>query len=162
MPCLYLYVFSFSRRKKRLPVHSALKLKSGFVNQTHANYFTCTIVSISIVPWFTEAIEWSLGVTTPSVFMTAIICSVALIYVWKKKKKTVNLKVLVREKINIPPHCKTALSVVIEEFHKVVAWFLKKYTGTANVTRNTFLFRNSLPSCFASIRKKLHKFNFGF
>ena len=86
MPCLYLYVFSFSRRKKRLPVHSALKLKSGFVNQTHANYFTCTIVSISIVPWFTEAIEWSLGVITPSVFMTAIICSVALIYVWKKKK----------------------------------------------------------------------------
>ena len=131
MPCLYLYVFSFSRRKKRLPVHSALKLKSGFVNQTHANYFTCTIVSISIVPWFTEAIEWSLGVITPSVFMTAIICSVALIYVWKKKK-TVNLKVLVREKINIPPHCKTALSVVLEEFHKVVAWFLKKYTGTAN------------------------------
>ena len=37
-----------------------------------------------------------------------------------KKKKTVNLKVLVREKMNIPPYCKTALSVVLEEFHKVV------------------------------------------
>ena len=57
MPSLYLYVFSFPRRKKRLPENSFLKLKSGFVNQTHANYFTCTIVSISIVPWFTEAIE---------------------------------------------------------------------------------------------------------
>ena len=99
MPSLYLYVFSFPQGKKRFPDHSFLKLKSGFVNQTHANYFTCTIVSISIVPWFTEAIEWSLGVTTPSVFMTAIICSVALIYVWKINP--VNLKVLVREKINI-------------------------------------------------------------
>ena len=161
MPSLYLYVVSrFPEGKKIFPDHSFLKLKSGFVNQTHANYFTCTIVSISIVPWFTEAIEWSLGVITPSVFMTAIICSVALIYVWKKKK-TVNLKVLVREKINIPPHCKSALSVVLEDFHKVVAWLLKQYTSTANVTRNT-LFWNSLPSSFASIRKQLHIFNFGF
>ena len=50
----------FSRspeEKKRLPDHSFLKLKSGYVNQTHADDFTCTIVSISIVPWFTEAIE---------------------------------------------------------------------------------------------------------
>ena len=105
MPSPYLYVFSFLRRKKRFPDQSFLKLKSGFVNQTHEDYLTCTIVSISIVPWFTEAIEWSLGVITPSVFMTAIICSVALIYVWKKKtkqkKKPVNLMVLVREKINI-------------------------------------------------------------
>ena len=53
VPSLYLYVFSFSRIKKRLPDHSFLKLQSGFVNQTHTNYFTCTIVSISIVPWLT-------------------------------------------------------------------------------------------------------------
>ena len=38
-------------------------------------------------------------VITPSIFMTATICSVALIYVWKINP--VNLKVLVREKINI-------------------------------------------------------------
>ena len=100
MPSLYLSVFSFLRRKKkRSPDHSFLKLKSGCVNQTHAHYFTCTIVSISIVPWFTEAIEWSLSVIAPGVFMTAIICSVALIYVWRINP--VNLKVLVRENINI-------------------------------------------------------------
>ena len=45
--------------------------------------FTCTIVSIAFVPWLTGASEWSLSVITPSVFMTAIICSVALIYVWR-------------------------------------------------------------------------------
>ena len=58
-------------------------------------------------------------------------------------------------------HCKSALSVVLEEFHKVVVWLLKQYTSTANVTINTFLFWNSLPSCFASIRKEPHIFNFG-
>ena len=61
--------------------------------------FTCTIVSIAFVPWLTGASEWSLSVITPSVFMTAIICSVALIYVWKINP--VNLKMPVREKINI-------------------------------------------------------------
>ena len=49
--------------------------------------------------------------------MTAIIGSVALIYVWKIYP--VNLKVLVRKKINIK-HCKSALSVVLEEFHNKV------------------------------------------
>ena len=161
MPCLYLYVFSFPEEKNRLPVHSFLKLKSGFVNQTHANYFTRTIVSISIVPWFTEAIEWSLGVITPSVFRTAIICSVALIYVWKKNRSKFKGAGTRKDKHR---HCKTALSVVLEEFHKVVVWLLKEYTSTANVTRNTFLFWNSLPSlgCFVSIRKELHIFNFAF
>ena len=97
---LYIYLcFLVLSKKKRLPDHSFLKLKSGHVNQTHAHYFTCTIVSISIVPWFTEAIEWSLSVITPSVFMTAVICSVALIYVWRINP--VNLKVLIGEKINI-------------------------------------------------------------
>ena len=85
--------------KKRFTDHSFLKLTSGYVNQTQADDFTCTIVSISIVPWFAGAIEWSLGVIAPSVFMTAIICSVALIYVWRINP--VNLKVLVRENINI-------------------------------------------------------------
>ena len=142
MPFLYLYVFSFPRRKKRLPDHICFKLKSGYVNQTHADYFTCTIVSISIVPWLTGAIEWSFGVITPSVFMTAIICSVALIYVWKIN--SVHLNVLVRKDKH--KRCKSALSVVSEEFHEVVIWLLKEYTRTANVTRNrTFLFRNSLP-----------------
>ena len=38
-------------------------------------------------------------------------------------------------------HCKSALSVVLEEFHKVVVLLLKEYTSAANVTiRNTFLF----------------------
>ena len=55
---LYIYLcFLVLSKKKRLPDHSFLKLKSGHVNQTHAHYFTCTIVSISIVPWFTEANE---------------------------------------------------------------------------------------------------------
>ena len=142
----------FPEGKKIFPDHSFLKLKSGFVNQTHANYFTCTIVSISIVPWFTEAIEWSLSVITPSVFMTAIICSVALIYVWKKNP--VNLKVLVREKINIPPHCKTALSVVLEEFHKVVAWLLKEYRSTANVTIKKLFFVLKLAAKLLCTNKK--------
>ena len=58
MPSLYLYVFSRSpEEKKRLPDHSFLKLKSGYVNHTYADYFTSTIVPISIVPWFTGAIE---------------------------------------------------------------------------------------------------------
>ena len=61
--------------------------------------FTCTIVSITFVPWLTGASEWSLSVITPSVFMTAIISSVALIYVWRINP--VNLKVLARENINI-------------------------------------------------------------
>ena len=158
MPSLYLYVFSFLRRKKRFPDQSFLKLKSGFVNQTHEDYLTCTIVSISIVPWFTEAIEWSLDVITPSVFMTAIICSVALIYVWKKKTSKFNGAGKRKDKHK---HCKTALSVVLEEFHKAVVWLLKEYTSTANVTKNTLLW-NSLPSCFASIRREPHIFTFGF
>ena len=144
-------------KKKRFPYHSFLKLTSGYVNQTQADDFTCTIVSISIVPWFAGAIEWSLGVIAPSVFMTAIICSVALIYVWRINP--VNLKVLVRE--NKHKHCKNALSVVLEEFHKVFVWLLEQYTRTANVTINTFLFGNSLTSCFASIRKEPHILNFG-
>ena len=74
-----------SEEEKKIAWSQFLKLKSGCVNQTHADYFTCTIVSISIVPWFTGAIEWSLGVITPSVSMTAIIYSVALVYVWKIK-----------------------------------------------------------------------------
>ena len=38
-------------------------------------------------------------------------------------------------------HCKSALSVVLEESHdKVVFWLLKKYTSTANVTITIFLF----------------------
>ena len=61
--------------------------------------FTCTIVSIAFVPWLTGAGERSFSVITPSIFMTAIICSVALIYVWRINP--VNLKVLVREQINI-------------------------------------------------------------
>ena len=61
--------------------------------------FTCTIVSIAFVPWLTGASEWSLSVITPSIFMTAIICSVALIYVWRINP--VDLKVLVRENINM-------------------------------------------------------------
>ena len=161
MPSLYLYVFSFPWRKKRLPDHSFLKLIIGYVNQTHADYFTCTIVSISIVPWFTGAIEWSLGVITPSVFMTAIICSVALIYVWKINPVKINGAGTRKDKHK---RCKSALSVALEEFHKMVVWSLimNEYASTANVTINTFLFWNSLPSCFASIRKDLHIFNFGF
>ena len=77
-------MFSHSLEEKKIAWSQFFKkLKMDSLTETHANYFTCTIVSISIVPWFTEAIEWSLGVITPSVFMTAIICSVALIYVWK-------------------------------------------------------------------------------
>ena len=38
-------------------------------------------------------------------------------------------------------HCKTALSVILKEFHnKVFVLLLKEYTSTANVTINTFLF----------------------
>ena len=38
-------------------------------------------------------------------------------------------------------YCKSALSVVLEEFHdKVVVWLLKEYTSTANVKINIFLF----------------------
>ena len=155
MPCLYLYVFSFSRRKKRLPVHSALK-----PNAYKLFYlYNCVHLHRTLV----YRSNWMiLGCYYTKRFHDSYYlqrCTHLCL-----KKKTVHLKVLVREKINIPPHCKSALSVVLEEFHNkvFVAWFLKKYTGTANVTRNTFLFRNSLPSCFASIRKKLHKFNFGF
>ena len=44
-------------KKKRFPDHRFLKLTSGYVNQTQADDFTCTIVSISIVPWFAGAVE---------------------------------------------------------------------------------------------------------
>ena len=37
-------------------------------------------------------------------------------------------------------HCKSTLSVVLEEFHKVVVLLLKQYTSTANVKINTSLF----------------------
>ena len=102
--------------KKRFTDHSFLKLTSGYVNQTQADDFTCTIVSISFVPWFAGAIEWSLGVIAPSVFITAIICSVALIYVWKIIP--VNLKVLVREKININAEIPQSGRLIIETVYK--------------------------------------------
>ena len=137
--------------KKRFTDHSFLKLTSGYVNQTQADDFTCTIVSISIVPWFAGAIEWSLGVIAPSVLMTAIICSVK-----PSKFKSAGTRTDKHKR------CKSALSVLLEEVYKVVVWLLKQYTRTANVTINTFLFWNSLPSCFASIRKEPHIFNFGF
>ena len=39
-------------------------------------------------------------------------------------------------------HCKNALSVVLEEFHKVfVVRLLEQYTSTANVTINTFVLK---------------------
>ena len=105
------------------------KLTRWYVNQTQADDFTCTIVPISIVPWFAGAIEWSLGVIAPSVFMTAIICSVK-----PSKFKGAGTRTDKHKR------CKSALSVVLEEFYKVVVWLLKQYTRTANVTINTFLF----------------------
>ena len=62
-------------------------------------------------------------------------------------------------------HCKSASSVVLEEFHnKVVVWLLKDYTSTVNVTINTF-FVLKLASYLLCINKKIkepHIFNFGF
>ena len=46
--------------------------------------FTCTIVSISIVPWLTGASEWSLGITTQSFLVTAFKICLTFVYVWNK------------------------------------------------------------------------------
>ena len=46
--------------------------------------FTCTIVSISIVPWLTGASEWSLGIMAQSFLVTAFKICVTFVYVWNK------------------------------------------------------------------------------
>ena len=46
--------------------------------------FTCTIVSISIVPWLTGASEWSLGITAQSFLVTAFKICLTFVYVWNK------------------------------------------------------------------------------
>ena len=56
-PPPHISMFSRSPERKKIEQSQFLKLKSGYVNQTHTDDFTCTIVSISIVAWFTEAIE---------------------------------------------------------------------------------------------------------
>ena len=46
--------------------------------------FTCTIVSISIVPWLTGASEWSLGIMAQSFLVTAFKICLTFVYVWNK------------------------------------------------------------------------------
>ena len=46
--------------------------------------FTCTIVSISFVPWLTGASEWSLGIMAQSFLVTAFKICVTFVYVWNK------------------------------------------------------------------------------
>ena len=51
-------------------------------------------------------------------------------------------------------HCKTELSVELEEFHKVVAWLLKQYTSTANVAIKKHFFVLKLTAKLLCINKK--------
>ena len=46
--------------------------------------FTCTIVSISIVPWLTGASEWSLGIMAQSFLVTAFKICLTFVYIWNK------------------------------------------------------------------------------
>ena len=46
--------------------------------------FTCTIVSISIVPWLTGASEWSLSIMAQSFLVTAFKICLTFVYVWNK------------------------------------------------------------------------------
>ena len=46
--------------------------------------FTCTIVSITFVPWLTGASEWSLGIMAQSFLVTAFKICVTFVYVWNK------------------------------------------------------------------------------
>ena len=151
MPSLYFYVFSFPRRKKRLPDHSFLKLKSGL-------YYLYNCVHLHRTPVYRS--NWMiLGCYYTKRFHDSYYLQRCTHLCLKNKPSKFKGAGTRKDKHK---HCKSALSVVLEEFHKVVVWLLKQYTSTANVTINTFLFWNSLPSCFASIRKELHIFNFVF
>ena len=46
--------------------------------------FTCTIVSISIVPWLTGASGWSLGIMAQSFLVTAFKICLTFVYIWNK------------------------------------------------------------------------------
>ena len=160
MPSLYLYVFSFPRRKKDCLITVFLKTKGGFVNQNACKLFylyNCVHLHRTLV----YRSNWMiLGCYYTKRFHDSYYLQ-RCTHLCLKNKPSTKFKGAGTRK-DKHTHCKSTLSVVLEEFHKVVVWLLKQYTSTANVTINTFLFWNSLPSCFASIRKEPHIFNFGF
>ena len=46
--------------------------------------FTCTVVSISFVPWLTGANKWSFGIIAQSFLVAAFNICFTLVYVWKE------------------------------------------------------------------------------
>ena len=158
MSYLYLYVFSLPRRKKKiawsqffkkLKVHSLTKRMQIILPVQLCPSPSCPGLQKQLNDprvLLHQAFSWQL-------LFAALHSSMS-------KNKPSEFKGASTRK-DKHKHCKTALSVVLQDFHKVVVWLLKEYTGTANVTRNTLLW-NSLPSCFASVRREPHTFSFGF